>query len=412
MFTMIRVAVTGIGAVTPLGNTFRDTWEAAKAGKSGISEITRFNISDINIPWRVAGELKGFDPGNHLTRKEVLRLDRFTQYAVAAALMAAEDSGLSSSSISRHPSLDSAGIIIGSSRGGIGSIEEAVTGHRRTSAYLMSCSTVNAAPSSVSQKLGIRGYCLGISNACASGTNALGEAYRLIKTGFEGPVFAGAAEAPICRLCVEGYGTSGALSRRQDTSASRPFDRSRDGFVIAEGACVMVLENLAYAVKRGARLYGEIIGYANTADAFHPTRPDVEGEHRAIRAAISGAGIKAEDVDYINAHGTSTRIGDRIEAEAIEKVFGNRTASIAVSALKSMTGHMLAASGPLETACTLMSLREGIIPPTINISEKDEKCRLHVVTDKKARAIDIALCSSFGFGGVNAVLILKRPDMP
>lgn len=438
--------MTGIGAVTPLGNSFSSTWKAAKDGVSGIGGITRFDAS--HFPWNVAGELKGFDAAGCLSPKEIRRLDPFVHYAVAAALMAAEDAGLINSSEVRSQKsevktkenseftipdhLTSAGVIIGSSRGGISTIERALLRGRRAwnselktqnsepgsaslrvSPYLMPATTVNMAASSVAQKLGIRGYCLGLSNACASGSNAIGEAFRLIKAGHSPLMIAGGTEAPICRVCLEGYGSSGALSTGRGPSesapdSSKPFDKARDGFVLSEGACVLVLEDYESAIGRGANIYGEILGYGNCADAFHMTKPDPEGEARAIALAMREAGIRADDIDYINAHGTGTKLGDQAEAQAIIKVLGGKASKIPATALKSMTGHMLAASGALEIASTLMSMKEGVIPPTINLTEKDPECDINVITEKREANIEIALSNSFGFGGVNAVIALKK----
>ncbi len=421
---MKRVVITGIGAVTPLANNFSDSWSLLKKGISGMGRITRFDAS--GLQWTVAGEVKGFNPELYLYKKEVLRLDPFIHYAVASAMMAAEDAGLVKqrsevrSQKSEKEPLDSAGVIIGSSRGGITTIEKELQklyGSRftvhgsRISPYLMPSTTISMAASYAAQKLGIKGNCLGISNACASGTNAVGEAYRLIKHGYSDLMFAGGTEAPTCRLCVEGYGVSGALSKKNNPSASRPFDKKRDGFVIAEGACILVLEEYEHALRRNAKIYSEIIGYGNTTDAFHITRPDVEGEIRAIKNAIEDAGISAKAVDYINAHGTSTQIGDKIETSAIKKVFKDKTSQIPVSAIKSMTGHMLAASGSFEVACTALSIREGIIPPTINLTEKAPECSINIVTEKKTMDIRVAISNSFGFGGVNAVLVLKRCEL-
>jgi 3-oxoacyl-[acyl-carrier-protein] synthase II len=411
---MKRVVVTGIGAVSPLGNSFQDSWNAAKNGLSGIETVTRFDTT--NFSWKVAGELKEFDPGAYLSRKEVSRLDAFIHYAVAAAVMAAKDAGLISELLSR------AGVIIGSSRGGIGTLEKAILKNqgtepdganklsgnsRRVSAYLMPATTISMASSSVAQKLGMRGYCLGISNACASGTNAIGEAYRLIRSGYRYPVFCGGAEAPVCRICFEGYGASGALSKVHNATASRPFDGTRDGFVLAEGACILTLEEYNSARKRGARIYGEITGYGNTSDAFHQTLPAAEGEARAICAAIDEAHLKPDNIGFINAHGTSTPTGDRTESEAIKISFGSRAYHIPVTSVKSMTGHMLAASGALEAAFTLKSMEEGIIPPTINLRQRDPACDLDYVKETRKAEIAFALSHSFGFGGVNAVLVLK-----
>jgi 3-oxoacyl-[acyl-carrier-protein] synthase II len=424
---MKRVVVTGIGLVSPLGISFYESWMAAKAGLSGILPITRFDVSDIR--WKVAGELKGFDAGNYLSQKEINRVDPFVHYAVAAATMALEDAGLinrkspplnpllGKGGEDRGGILDSAGVIIGSSRGGISTMERELkksfdsrlmTRGPKVSAYLMPSTTISMASSYVAQKLGIKGYCLGISNACASGTSAIGEAYRLVRSGYRGIVLCGGAEAPVCRICIEGYGSSGALSKVNDSSASRPFDKTRDGFVLSEGACILVLENYETALKRGVEMYGEIIGYGNTSDAFHQTIPASEGETRAIKMAIDEAGLKPEDIDFINAHGTSTPLGDKTETEAIKLSFGRRKYYIPVSSIKSMTGHMLAASGALEAAFTLMSTNEGVIPPTINLKERDPECDLDYVTETKRADIKFAISNSFGFGGVNAVLVFKR----
>ncbi|MBM4135588.1 MAG: beta-ketoacyl-[acyl-carrier-protein] synthase II, partial [Nitrospira sp.] len=424
---MKRVVVTGIGAVSPLGNSFYTSWEASKSGVSGIGPITKFDTSEIR--WKVAGELKGFDATKYLSQKEIHRLDPFVHYAVAAAIMAAEDAGLieQKSEVRSQKSnpplppfakggcggitnpelrtpipnlLTHAGIIIGSSRGGISTIEKELQkiclprftpNASRLSAYLMPATTTSMASSYVAQKLGINGYCLGISNACASGTNAIGEAFRLIKSGYQGPVFCGGTEAPLCRICAEGYGVTGVLSKVNDSSASKPFDRMRDGFVLSEGACILILEEYKYALERGAKMYGEIVGYGNTTDAFHQTIPDPNGEAHAIKMALKDASLKPDDIDYINAHGTSTPRGDKAETKAIKLSFGKMAYQIPVSSVKSMTGHMLAASGALEAAFTLMSMNEGIIPPTINLKEFDPECDLDFVTRTRKAEIEVAI---------------------
>jgi len=413
---MIRVVITGVGAVTPLGNTFQDSWNAVKAGGSGVRKVTK--VAGSKIKWIAAGELKHFMADAFLGRKELRRLDPFVHYAVSAAAMSAEDAGLIQASRPCHEDyLTSGGVIIGSSRGGIGTIEKALMNMRnhdlneqsyRLSPYLMPATTISMAASSIAQKLGLSGHCLALSNACASGSNAIGEAYRLLKSGFRGPVVAGGTDAPICRLCLEGYGRSGALSKSGPDCASRPFDRQRDGFVLSEGACMLVLENLETALKRETKIYGEVIGYGNTVDAFHQTKPDIRGEIRALRSALEEAGIEPDGIDYISAHGTSTQIGDYVESEAILASFGDTAQHIPVSAIKSMTGHMLAASGAFETACTAMSLLEGVVPPTINIREKDSRCGINLITERRDLLIKTALSSSFGFGGVNAVLVLRK----
>jgi 3-oxoacyl-[acyl-carrier-protein] synthase II len=413
-----KVVITGIGAVTPLANNFFDSWSIVKSGGTGISDIKKFSTSDLH--WKIAGEIKDFTPESFLTKKEMLRLDPFIQYAVAAATEAAQDAGLieqksedrGQKTEEKDSLLGNAGVIIGSSRGGITTIEKELskllTLNSKLSPYLMPSTTINMAASYTAQKLGIKGNCLGISNACSSGANAIGEAFRLIKNRYADVMLAGGTEAPICRLCIEGYGMSGALSKISDPSASRPFDMIRDGFVIAEGACIMVLEEYESALRRDVKIYGEIIGYSNTTDSFHITRPDIEGEIKAIKTALKDADISHKDVDYINAHGTSTPLGDRVEAEAIKGVFNDTASQIPVSAIKSMTGHMLAASGAFEIACTVMSIKEGIIPPTINLNKKDPECGINVITEKKEADILTAISNSFGFGGVNAVVVLKK----
>lgn len=444
---MKRVVITGIGSVTPLSNTFPDSWESLTKGLSGIAPITKCAPSLSH--WCSAGEVKNFNPALYLTFKEIRHFDPFVQYAVAAACMAAADAGIlhqktedrsqesgfrsqntdyrkqkaegqnntkpgketTSSRITHHALLQNAGVIIGSSRGGISTLEKAIgkmhTGGR-VSPYLMPATTISMAVSFIAQKLGVRGHCLGVSNACASGANAIGEGFRSIRYGQSNIILAGGTEAPLCRLCVEGYGSAGALSKRNGASASRPFDATRDGFVLAEGACVLVLEEYCSALERGAHIYGEIIGYSSTGDAFHITKPDPAGEAYALAAALSDAGVRPEEIDYINAHGTATPLGDRTEAAAIREIFGARTRDIPVSAIKSMTGHMLAASGAFEIASTLMSIKHGIIPPTINLIERDPDCDLKVITEKKEASITHALSSSFGFGGVNAVIVLRK----
>lgn len=436
---MKRAVITGIGAVTPLGNSIRTTWEKLTKSFSGISFITKFDPGMSGISSRIAGELKNFCPENYIPKKDILRLDPFIHYAAAAAIMAVEDAGLikqtpdirpqtpvspTHSSPARgegkgggeplNPELSNSAIIIGSSRGGLMSMEKAMEKHlsagRPFSAYLMSSSTINMASSYISMRFGIKGPVLGISTACASGANAIGEAMRLVRSGEIDLAIAGGAEAPVCRLAVGGYGASGALSKRnhEPEKASRPFDMDRDGFVIAEGAGIVVLEELSRALKRGAQIYAEIAGYGTSSDAFHQTKPDSGGEALAIDNALTDAKISVDEVDYINAHATSTILGDRAEAEAIKKVFDKRVQGIPVSAAKSMLGHMLAGAGAVEAAITAMSIKEGIITPTINLENPGPDCELSHVTSLTNKEINVAISNSFGFGGVNAVLVLKK----
>jgi 3-oxoacyl-[acyl-carrier-protein] synthase II len=429
---MRRVVITGIAVITPLGNDIETTWKGLTEKRSGIGLITKFDPSGLTS--RIAGELKYFPSEDYISKKEIQRLDPFIHYAIAAAIMAAEDAGLIkkqsavssqqsaekrkpeliSSPVTRHPSLDSAGIVIGSSRGGIASMGNALQRHllngKPFSAYLMSSSTINMASSQVSMRFGIKGPALGISTACASGTNAIGEAARMIRYGEIELAFAGGSEAPICRLAVGGYASSGALSVRNHApeEASRPFDKDRDGFVISEGAGILVLEELDHALKRKAKVYAELTGYGTSSDAFHQTKPDSEGEALAIKKALKDAGLSAEEVDYINAHATSTPLGDLAESIAIRKVFGKKADDIYVSSSKSMLGHMLGAAGAVEAAITAMSIDRGMIIPTTNLENPDPACELNHVTATMKKEISAAITNSFGFGGVNAVLVLKK----
>lgn len=415
---MKRVVVTGIGAVTPLANDFAVSWSAIKNGRSAIGAITRFDTK--GIPWKMAGEIKSFDSSPYLSQKEIRTTDLFVQYALSAAFMAVGDAGIMPYIEQSHADglSDDFGVIIGSSRGGIGSIERELlklyrrdgkNSVHRLSPYLMPSSTIGIAASSVAQKLKMKGRCFGISCACSSGTVAIGEAYRMIKDGYSKIVLAGGSEAPVCELCVVGYGSSGALSSIKDPSASRPFAKGRDGFAISEGAVVLVLEEYESARSRGVDIYGEIAGYSNKTDAYHITKPELDGQIKTIKHALKDAGIAPQAVDYVCAHATSTPIGDSVEAEAIKTVFKNNS-EVPVSSIKSMTGHMLASSGAFEVACTLMSLKEGIIPPTINLSDKDPACDINVITEMKAIPLNIALSNSFGFGGMNAVLVMKKVE--
>ncbi|MBI4822995.1 MAG: beta-ketoacyl-[acyl-carrier-protein] synthase family protein [Nitrospirae bacterium] len=385
---MRRVVITGIGAVSPLGNTFKKSWDSLKSGISGIG------MHGLNIKgaWRSAGMLKDFHAEEFLSIKEINRLDPFIHYAVSASIMAVNDAGL------KGKSLSSSGVLIGSSRGGISHLERALKG--TVSAYLMPFTTIGMAGSYVAQRLSIKGSSLGISNSCASGANAIGEAYRAIKHTILDIVLAGASEAPICLLAIEGYGRAGALSRQ---GKMMPFDRERDGFILSEGSCVLVLEEYESALKRGAKPYAEVIGYACTVDAFHETRPSIAGQADAMKKALLDSGLNPEDIDYINAHATATLIGDKTEAEAICAVFKK---TISITANKSMTGHMLGASGALEAGFTAMSLVESIIPPTINL--KETEFELDFVTEQRKANIKTAISNSFGFGGVNAVLVLRK----
>jgi 3-oxoacyl-[acyl-carrier-protein] synthase II len=409
-----RVVVTGTGLVTPLGTGVEKNWTALMAGRSGIAPISRFECAD--FPTRIAGEVRDFTPEDWIERREIKKMDPFIQFAVAAAQMAMDQSGL------RIPPADPdrVGTIVGVGMGGIASIEQFHTMYlesrlRRVSPFFIAKVIANLAPGQISIRFGARGVNYTPTSACASGANAIGEAFRNIRDGYQDAVIAGGTEAPLCGLGIGGFIAMRALSSRNDEPerASRPFDRQRDGFVIAEGAGVVVLESLAHAKARGATILGEILGYGANADAFHITAPAPggEGAARCMRQALADARIAPEDVDYINAHGTSTEYNDASESEAIHKVFGAHAAKLAVSSTKSMTGHTLGAAGGVEAVFTVLALERGRLPPTINYEEPDPACDLDYVPNV-ARASDakVALSNSFGFGGANACLVFRRWD--
>ncbi len=407
-----RVVVTGTGLVTPLGTGVEKNWTAVMAGRSGVAPISRFECAD--FPTRIAGEVRDFTPEDWIERREIKKMDPFIQFAVAAAQMAMDQSGL------KMPPADPdrVGTIVGVGMGGIASIEQFHTMYldsrlRRVSPFFIAKVIANLAPGQISIRFGARGVNYTPTSACASGANAIGEAFRNIRDGYQDAVIAGGTEAALCGLGIGGFIAMRALSSRNDEPerASRPFDRQRDGFVIAEGAGIVVLESLAHAKARGATILGEMLGYGANADAFHITAPAPggEGAARCMRQALADAKIAPEDVDYINAHGTSTEYNDAAESEAIHKVFGAHAAKLAVSSTKSMTGHTLGAAGGIEAVYTVLALERGRLPPTINYEEPDPACDLDYVPNV-ARASDakIALSNSFGFGGANACLVFRR----
>ncbi len=407
---MRRVVVTGLGVITPLGSTVEKSWLRLKQGLSGIKLLDRQEFEGLDC--RVGGEVTDFNPSVFLSQKEIQRWDPFAHYAVAATSMALADAGLYPSVFDNRLK---PGIIIGSSRGGIRTITENIKrdlSGRRFSAYLMSATTPFMAAAAAAMKYNLRGQSLGISTACASGTHAIGEAFRWIRHGYANIVVAGGADAALCRTALGGYDAARALSRRNNApeKASRPFDAGRDGFVVSEGAGIIVLESYDSAKARGATIYGEIIGYGQSTDAAHETIPEPEGEARAMEMALLDAEVRPEDIGFINAHGTSTVIGDRVESAAIKKIFSGKAAGeIPVTANKSVTGHMLGASGAVETVFTLLSLKEGVIPPTINMENSDPECDLDYVTGgSRAVSAEVAMSNSFGFGGCNAVLVCRK----
>jgi len=400
-FTMERVVITGIGAVTPLGVSFSESWQGILAGRSGIA------VQEAERPWRLAGTLPAMDFSSFLPARDVRTLDAFVLYASAAASMALHDAHLLHEQ--QETVLAQASVLVGSSRAGISSLEKAgktLREKKKLSPFLMPSTTLFMAPATIARQYGIRGECLGISTACASGAHAIGEAYRQIRLGVTDIALAGGSEAPICEVCFEGYGRAGALTPGTTADASRPFDRGRNGFVLAEGSCMLVLESYRSARRRNAPVYAEIAGYVNRTDGHHLTQPYLPSQITVLNDILHMAGFGPDEVDHINAHGTSTQIGDRIEAEAIRTVFGERP--LPVSALKSMTGHMLAASAAFEIACTALSIRDGVIPPTINVTAQDRDCPVTLTPEKISMPVKTALSQSFGFGGANAALLLKQ----
>jgi 3-oxoacyl-[acyl-carrier-protein] synthase II len=407
-----RVVITGMGAITPLGNNIAETWEGICLGKSGIASITRFDCA--NFETRIAGEVKGFDPLLYLNRKEVRRLDDFIIYALGAAQMAMTDAAL----VMGEDRSERTGVIIGSAIGGLATIEKAKEailegGPRKMSPFTIPAVLANLAAGHVSIRFGAKGPINCSVTACASGTCAIGDAARLIADDYADIMIAGGAEAAVTPMSVAGFNAMHALSWRNDEpeKASRPFDRDRDGFVIAEGSGIVILEELSHALARGARILGELAGYGLTSDAFHMAAPPPghEGAARAMKAALQDAGMAPEEVDYINAHGTSTMINDTYETEAIKKVFGEHAMRLAVSSTKSMTGHMLGAAGSVEAIFCLKALGDGVLPPTINLDHPDAGCDLDYVPHQaRKKEIRTAMSNTFGFGGVNAVLIFRK----
>src|ERR671935_2423119 len=406
-----RVVITGIGLVTPLGIGTKQSWEAAIAGKSGVGPITRFDAKE--LPSRIAGEVKGFDASQFMDKKEARRNDLFIQFGLAATDLAVIDAGLPTDS----PLGERTGVIVGSGMGGLSTLEEthltAVNkGHRRVTPFFIPSIIVNLVGGQISIRYGAAGVNYAPVSACATGNHAIGESMRHIQHGDAEMVITGGAEATITLLGISGFTAARALSERNDApeKASRPFDKDRDGFVPGEGAGILILEELDHAKKRGARIYCELTGYAATADAFHITQPSGTGAERAMRLCLEDAGLKPEQVKYVNAHGTSTPVGDIAETKAIKSVFGDwAKKGLMVSSTKSMTGHLLGAAGGVEAAFVALALHHGIIPPTINLDNPDPECDLdYVPNEAREVRIEAAVSNSFGFGGTNAVLAFQR----
>ena len=407
-----RVVVTGLGALTPIGNTADEFWSGLTEGRSGIGPITRFDAAA--YPTRIAGELKGFDELRYVDKKDARRLDPYLKYAVACSVMAVEDAGLDTNKVDATRF----GVLIGSGIGGITTLLDGqdtlrAKGPDRTSPFLIPMLIVNMAAGLVSMRFGAKGPNSSVVTACATGNHALGDATRIIQRGDADVMIAGGAEAIIVPLTMAGFCAMKAMSTRNDEpeKASRPFDLNRDGFVCGEGGGIVILEALEHAVRRDARIYGEIIGYGMTGDAHHMTAPDPEGDGaaRAMQTALDDAGLSASAVSYINAHGTSTLYNDKFETLAIKRVFGEHAHRLAVSSTKSMTGHLLGAAGGVEAIATVLALQHGLLPPTINYETPDPECDLDYVPNKARKLdFDIALSNAFGFGGTNATLVFRK----
>lgn len=408
---MKRVVVTGMGAITPLGNTVNEFWQNIKSGKSGIGSITRFDATDTGVS--VAAEVKDFDPTLYMEKKATKRMDLFSIYGVSAALQAFDDSGLTLESIDP----ERLGVIASSGIGGMTTIQEQVIkmtnrGPQRVAPLFVPMAIGNMVAGNISYYVGAKGMSSSIVTACASGTNAIGEAFRSIKHGYADAIIAGGAEATICEIGIAGFGSLTALTKEADpTKASIPFDKNRSGFVMGEGAGMLVLEELEHALNRKAKIYGEVVGYGATSDAYHMTSPDPDGSGagRAMQLAMKEADIKTSDVDYINAHGTSTQNNDSAETTAIKYALGDDADIVAISSSKSMIGHLLGAAGAVEGIICLKSLTDQFVPPTIGLNTVDPLCDLDYVPNKgRATTVKYAMSNSLGFGGHNAVCLFKK----
>lgn len=406
-----RVVITGLGAVTPLGNDAATFWDAIKAGRCGIDTITAFDLTGFKAT--LAAEVKGFNPEERMDKKEAKRMDRYCQFALAAAEEAYQDAGLDRAELDR----DRFGVIVGSGIGGLLTIEEQHSrlvekGPGRVSPFFIPMAISNMAAGNIAIKLGARGICTCIVTACATGTHSIGEAFHKIRNGEADVILSGGAEAPVTPLAVAGFTSMTALSTSNDPArASIPFDKDRDGFVMGEGAGILIVESLEHARKRRARIYAEIVGYGATCDAYHMTAPSPGGEGgaRAMKIALADAGIVPADIAYINAHGTSTPYNDQFETEAIKTVFGETAYKIPVSSTKSMTGHLLGAAGAIEAIVCAKAVQEDFIPPTVGHRCGDDVCDLDYVPNAgRQTTVNYALSNSLGFGGHNATIIIKK----
>ncbi len=410
---MRRVVITGVGTVSPLGTGNRKNWDALVNGRSGIGPITRFDASA--FPVKVAGEVKDFDPEQFIEKKEIKKMDLFIQYAMAAAQFAMEDSGLRIT----DENAERVGVLVGAGLGGLPTIEKYHTallegGYKKITPFFIPMLIINLAPGHISIKYGAKGPNVSSVSACATGTHSIGDAYHIIKRGDADAMIAGGTESTVTPLGIGGFSVMKALTdSRNDcpVRASRPFDRSRDGFVLAEGAGIVVMEEYETARKRGAKIYAEVVGYGLTGDAYHMTAPSEggEGAARCMKMALKNAGVNPEQVGYINAHGTSTPFNDLNESLAIKSVFGEHAYKLMVSSTKSMTGHLLGAAGGLEAVICSMVLDTGVVPPTINYEEPDPACDLDYVPNTAREAkVEYVMSNSLGFGGTNATLLFKK----
>ncbi|MDR7667575.1 beta-ketoacyl-ACP synthase II [Bacillus altitudinis] len=406
-----RVVVTGLGALTPLGNDVETTWKNAVAGVSGVGPITRVDSSEYTA--KVAAELKDFNIEDYMEKKEARKMARFTQYAVVAAQKALDDSRLEIT----DENAPRVGVWVGSGIGGLETFEEQFEvysnkGARRVSPFFVPMMIPDMATGQISIALGAKGVNSCTVTACATGTNSIGDAFKVIQRGDADAMITGGTEAPLTKMSFAGFCANKALSTNPDPdTASRPFDKNRDGFVMGEGAGIVVLEELGHALKRGATIYAEIVGYGSTGDAYHITAPAPNGEGgvRAMKEAIRDAGLTVEEIDYINAHGTSTPYNDKFETMAIKEVFGEHANQLAISSTKSMTGHLLGAAGGVEAIFSVLAIKDSVIPPTINLETPDEECDLdYVANEARSKEVQVALSNSLGFGGHNATIIFKK----
>ena len=408
-----RVVITGLGAVTPVGVGTKNFWEAICAGKSGIGPITRFDAK--NYPSRIAGEVKGFRAEDYIPKKEIKKMDPFIHYAVAASIMVMEDAGLTISKERAHRF----GALIGAGIGGLSTIEKyhkkvlEYNGPKKITPFFIPMLIINLASGQIAIRHGLRGPNSSVVTACATSTNAIGDAFKIIQRGDAEGMITGGAEAVITPTGVGGFCAMRALSCRNDEpiKASRPFDKDRDGFVMGEGAGLILLEEMNHALNRGAKIYAEIVGYGMSCDAYHISAPDPEGKGAflCMENALKDAKIEPTEIQYINAHGTSTELNDRVETEAIKKFFGGHARHLLVSSIKSMTGHLLGAAGGVEAVATALTIFHGIVPPTINYETQDPYCDLNYVPNQSQRSdARVALSNSFGFGGTNASLVFKK----